>query len=589
MDAGYVYDAAGNVKSIADTPAGGQRDVQCFDYDYLRRMTRAWTTADTCDASPMTVGGPAPYHHSWTFDKAGNRATETIHGTVDTVRNYTYPDAGQGQNQPHTLRSISETGPGGDKSYGYSYDTSGSTTARPGQELTWDAEGRLATSKPTDGAETSYVYDANGNRIVRKEPGAITLFLGGMELRLDTATRAVTATRFYSFGGLPIGVRTPAGMFFQAGDHHGTNAATINAVSGSITWRRTLPYGGVRGAAPASWPDQKGFVGGTEDNTGLTHLGAREYDPLIGRFVSVDPIIDINDPQQMHGFAYAGSRPVTAIDASGLRAWDGDEEDDNGYPVFNPYCGDEWERSATADPGRAQRIREFRKKQILEGKYPDLLDTIKDFVEEIDRKTKAKQGRGGHMADAAEALWEAIFGEDPIDQMSIEICIDATLKRIDESRGNEGTKLGGGEQSGFGDKEFELAFILAWDGHEVVSKDKHYSPSGTVNTKAFDAWVDGVRSEFKTVGVDSPNTRQEVFRRANGKAAERLYIHAKNISPDSLEEGRKSFLRNSGSPDYTHYEVVGWDDTVGVDQWSRPLRSINTPVTCKKFLWWGCG
>src|SRR5262249_29508660 len=33
-DAHYSYDPAGNVTSIADTPAGHTADTQCFDYDY---------------------------------------------------------------------------------------------------------------------------------------------------------------------------------------------------------------------------------------------------------------------------------------------------------------------------------------------------------------------------------------------------------------------------------------------------------------------------------------------------------------------------------------------------------------------------
>jgi RHS repeat-associated protein len=62
----------------------------------------------------------------------------------------------------------------------------------------------------------------------------------------------------------------------------------------------------------------KGFVGGTRDNTGLSHLGAREYDPNLGRFISVDPVIDTDGPQQMHGYAYANNNPSTDSDATGL-------------------------------------------------------------------------------------------------------------------------------------------------------------------------------------------------------------------------------------------------------------------------------
>jgi RHS repeat-associated protein len=66
-------------------------------------------------------------------------------------------------------------------------------------------------------------------------------------------------------------------------------------------------------------PGERGFVGGTEDaTTGLTHLGAREYDPALGRFISVDPVMDLANPQQMHGYAYAGNSPITKSDPTGL-------------------------------------------------------------------------------------------------------------------------------------------------------------------------------------------------------------------------------------------------------------------------------
>ncbi|MEV6734284.1 MULTISPECIES: RHS repeat-associated core domain-containing protein [unclassified Streptomyces] len=51
--------------------------------------------------------------------------------------------------------------------------------------------------------------------------------------------------------------------------------------------------------APGAWAGDKGFVGGTKEKaTGFTLLGAREYDPATGRFISPDPIIDAGDPQQ---------------------------------------------------------------------------------------------------------------------------------------------------------------------------------------------------------------------------------------------------------------------------------------------------
>ncbi|AWK08741.1 hypothetical protein DDQ41_07190 [Streptomyces spongiicola] len=63
----------------------------------------------------------------------------------------------------------------------------------------------------------------------------------------------------------------------------------------------------------------RGFVGGTSDPSGLTHLGAREYDPALGAFISVDPIIDFADPAQMHAYSYAHNTPLTKSDPDGLR------------------------------------------------------------------------------------------------------------------------------------------------------------------------------------------------------------------------------------------------------------------------------
>ncbi|MFC7615450.1 RHS repeat-associated core domain-containing protein [Actinokineospora soli] len=47
-------------------------------------------------------------------------------------------------------------------------------------------------------------------------------------------------------------------------------------------------------------------------------MGAREYDPDLGRFTKVDPIMDLNTPQQLNGYAYSDNNPITFSDPSGL-------------------------------------------------------------------------------------------------------------------------------------------------------------------------------------------------------------------------------------------------------------------------------
>ena len=121
-----------------------------------------------------------------------------------------------------------------------------------------------------------------------------------------------------------------------------------------------MPFGEPRGTPPA-WANDKGFVGGTTDPTGLTHLGAREYDPTIGRFLSVDPVQDLTDPQQWHGYAYANNNPVTLSDPSGLDPcpgggggcwYDGTTTSRDGVTADQMKTGQPAERSVSSTSGR---------------------------------------------------------------------------------------------------------------------------------------------------------------------------------------------------------------------------------------------
>ncbi|MFK0155192.1 RHS repeat-associated core domain-containing protein [Streptomyces sp. NPDC090499] len=120
----------------------------------------------------------------------------------------------------------------------------------------------------------------------------------------------------------PRGDSTPQGdgtLSFVVADHHGTGELAVEAATQALVQRRTLPFGGVRATVPSagSWPGTKGFVGGTQDPTGLTHLGAREYDPETGRFLSADAVVVPADPQQLNGYAYGHNNPLRRSDPTG--------------------------------------------------------------------------------------------------------------------------------------------------------------------------------------------------------------------------------------------------------------------------------
>jgi RHS repeat-associated protein len=113
-----------------------------------------------------------------------------------------------------------------------------------------------------------------------------------------------------------VGVRNATGLTWQAGDSQGTSQLALRATDLALTRRRTDPWGNVRGAA-VTWPTTRGFLNGVSDGTGLTHLGARDYDPVTGAFISVDPKLDTGDLEQMASYSYADNNPVTLADPDG--------------------------------------------------------------------------------------------------------------------------------------------------------------------------------------------------------------------------------------------------------------------------------
>ncbi|MCE6995374.1 type IV secretion protein Rhs [Saccharothrix sp. S26] len=307
-DINHTYDPQGNITSITDRPIGLAADTQCFRYDGLRRLTAAWTPAASCADPAAALGGPAQYRNGYTYDPAGNRLTATRNGTTST---YTYPSG-------HTVSSVTTTSPSGTNTVDYTYDEAGNTTTRTGERFDWDEEGTL-TSVTKGGATTSFVHTADGERLLKTDPGGTTLYLLNQEVRLAKGSSTPKATRYYTFHDETVAVRQGAALTWLAGDHQGTPQVAVNSQTLQVTKRRFDPFGVPRGTAPTAWPGEKSFVGGEHDpSTGLTHLGARDYDPELGRFLSLDPVMDLSDPQQLHGYAYANNTPVTSQDASGL-------------------------------------------------------------------------------------------------------------------------------------------------------------------------------------------------------------------------------------------------------------------------------
>ncbi|MCX4905730.1 RHS repeat-associated core domain-containing protein [Streptomyces sp. NBC_00878] len=355
QDLNYTYDEAGNVTSIADptTVAGTSAETQCFAYDGHRRLTEAWTPASqkcTDGRNASSLSGPAPYWTSYTYNSAGQRTSETKHQSGgDTKTTYCYKSA-----QPHALTGTSTKADCTSPDRSYQYNATGDTLKRPGtagntQDLAWSEEGKL-TKLTENGKATDYLYDTTGELLIRNtQDGERILYAGTTELHLK-ADGTLWAQRYYAAGGMTVAVRTnesgTSKLSYLTGDHHGTSSLTISADSSQTVSKRYMTaFGAERGKpAGAAWPDDKGFLGKTNDTTtGLTHIGAREYDPAVGQFISVDPLLTLDQQQSLNGYAYANNNPATYSDPTGQKIACGPgtdtpcpKDDSNGDGVTNP-------------------------------------------------------------------------------------------------------------------------------------------------------------------------------------------------------------------------------------------------------------
>jgi RHS repeat-associated protein len=89
----------------------------------------------------------------------------------------------------------------------------------------------------------------------------------------------------------------------------------------------------------------RGFTGHEHyDNFGLIDMNGRMYDPVLGRFLGVDPIVqDAGNSQNLNGFGYALNNPLKYIDPSGysyqrfMEIFAMEQSDNKSSEFFNIY------------------------------------------------------------------------------------------------------------------------------------------------------------------------------------------------------------------------------------------------------------
>ena len=102
-------------------------------------------------------------------------------------------------------------------------------------------------------------------------------------------------------------------------DISGTPVLATDA-NGNVVWKENYrPFGGRLNNTPAQVGNAIGFAGKPfDETTGLSYMGARYYDPGLGRFMGVDAAPA--DPGSVHSinrYAYANNNPYKYVDPDG--------------------------------------------------------------------------------------------------------------------------------------------------------------------------------------------------------------------------------------------------------------------------------
>jgi RHS repeat-associated protein len=106
-------------------------------------------------------------------------------------------------------------------------------------------------------------------------------------------------------------------------DPAGTPLMATNE-AGAVVWKETyLPYGEKHQPSISGGSNTIGYAGKPYDNaTGLSYMGARYYNPVLGRFTGIDPVGFNPDNLHSHNrYAYANNNPYKYVDPDGRVAF----------------------------------------------------------------------------------------------------------------------------------------------------------------------------------------------------------------------------------------------------------------------------
>ena len=298
-DLSYGYDANANVNQITDNLGG--RQTRGMSYDNLDRLTQATSS----------MWGTANYG----YDVLDN----ITHAQVGASDNYAARDQYYCYAN-NLLTSIKSGSCSGTTVTTLSYDAQGNLSNKNGQGYTFDYGNRL---RNVPGKEW-YAYDGQGRRVLSCNAGACDYQQyteAGQPIYSQDNRSGKIAERIYLQGSLVAIRETPTGggavvIKYQHIDSLGSPIATTDANKAIIEKTEYEPYGTQTNRVLTDGPNYTGHI--LDASTGMVYMQQRYYDPLVGRFLSIDPVaIDVENGKEFGLYTYVGNSPYARVDPDG--------------------------------------------------------------------------------------------------------------------------------------------------------------------------------------------------------------------------------------------------------------------------------
>jgi RHS repeat-associated protein len=298
VDFAYSHDLEGRKTEEVRSGGGLTTETSGYSYDELGRL--------------KTVSLPSGVSRTYNFDLDSNRTSVVENSS--TVASYTYdPSTTAGVDQ---LTSVTEGG----NTRSFTYNTDGEVTAYGTKSLSWDGWGRH-TGGTFAGTSVSYEFDPVGFRRKRTSGTTVTRYLHGGLLETDnTGTLTLTdidgpAGDLAHYAGAPTTGSTVSFLYYNG---HGDLAANADPGGNRTSAHSYDPFGTPLQTLPSN-ATSEGWTGRWDKKhdsaSDLVEMGARIYDPGLGRFLAVDPIED----GSCNSYEFACQDPVNHYDLDGLR------------------------------------------------------------------------------------------------------------------------------------------------------------------------------------------------------------------------------------------------------------------------------